>query len=196
MRYNLSEITQLIKDRRTIYPEQFSDRKVHKEQIMLLLENARWAPTHKLTQPWLFKVFYGKGLNTFSNWHAETYKKITAIENFSENKYKALRDRPLKASAVIALAMRRDEKLRIPEVEELASTAAAVQNMLLTAAAYGLAAYWGSGGLTFHPEMKTFLGLKPNDQCLGLLFIGYPEIDWPRPTPRKPTEYFSEWVED
>ena len=57
MKYNLSEITDLIKNRRTIYPEQYSDRKIHKEQIEVLLNNAIWAPSHGLTQPLAFKVF-------------------------------------------------------------------------------------------------------------------------------------------
>ena len=57
MKYNLSEINDLMRMRRNIYPEQFSPRKVHKEQIELLLNNAQWAPTHGNTQPWRFKVF-------------------------------------------------------------------------------------------------------------------------------------------
>ena len=54
MRFNLSEVTELIRERRTIVPEQFSDRKVHKEQLELILNNAQWAPTHGNTQPWRF----------------------------------------------------------------------------------------------------------------------------------------------
>ena len=46
MKYNLSEVTELIKNRRTIYPEQYSSRKVQKDQIEILLNNAIWAPTH------------------------------------------------------------------------------------------------------------------------------------------------------
>ena len=42
MRFNLSEINELIRSRRTIYPEQFSDRKVHKEQIELAWHRLRW----------------------------------------------------------------------------------------------------------------------------------------------------------
>ena len=57
MKYNLSEITEVIKNRRTIYPEMYSTRKVHKEIIEDLLNNAIWAPTHGLTQPWRFTVF-------------------------------------------------------------------------------------------------------------------------------------------
>ena len=45
MRYNLSEITELIRNRRTIYPEQFSERKVHREQIELMLKRHLMAHT-------------------------------------------------------------------------------------------------------------------------------------------------------
>lgn len=61
MRHNLSEIIELIKDRRTIYPEFYSNRPVHKEQIEVILNSAIWAPSHKLTQPWRFKVFMDEG---------------------------------------------------------------------------------------------------------------------------------------
>jgi len=47
MLYNLSEITDVIRSRRTIYPEQFSSRIVQKDQIELILNNAIWAPTHQ-----------------------------------------------------------------------------------------------------------------------------------------------------
>ena len=61
MKYNLSEITEVIKNRRSIAPEKFSSRQVHREQIELLLNNAIWAPSHGMTQPWRFKVFMGDG---------------------------------------------------------------------------------------------------------------------------------------
>ena len=46
MKYNLSEITEVIKNRRTIYPEQYSDRSIHREIVEDVLNNGVWAPTH------------------------------------------------------------------------------------------------------------------------------------------------------
>ena len=77
-----------------------------------------------------------------------------------------------------------------------ASVSAAVQNMYITASAYGLAAYWGSGGLTYTDEMKTFLGIGEKDKCLGLFFVGYPAIDWPKRTERLERRHVTEWVEE
>jgi len=196
MRFNVSEINECIRTRRTIFPEQFSDRKVQKELVEVMLENARWAPTHKLTQPWRFKVFYGDGLAKLGEWHANAYKEITPEADFKEMKYRKLLERPGKASAVIAIIMKRDEKEAVPEVEEIASVSAAVQNMYITASAYGLAAYWGSGGLTYTDEMKIFLGIGEKDKCLGLFFVGYPAIDWPKRTDRLERRHVTEWVEE
>lgn len=194
MKYNLSEINDVIRDRRTIYPEQYGDRQVHRELIEVLLENARWAPTHKMTQPWYFKVFMGDGLQTLADFQSETYKRITAPEDFVERKYLKLKERPLKASAVIAICLKRDPKERVPEIEEVCSVACAVQNMHLTATAYGLGAYWSTGGLTNKPEIKPFLGLEEKDRCMGFFFLGYPVIEWPKGQ-RRPMEYYADWVD-
>lgn len=193
MRYNVSEITGLIRDRRTIKPEQFGQRKVHRELIEVLLDNARWAPTHALTQPWYFKIFAEDGLAKLGQFQAEAYKEMTEPSLFKQAKYDKLRGRPEMASAVVAICMKRQETEKIPEIEEIAAVACAVQNMQLTAAAYGLGAYWGSGAVAYSDQMKSFLGLGQKDRCLGMLYIGYPNIDWPKGQ-RRPQEYYTDWV--
>ena len=57
MKYNLSEISAVIKNRRTIYPKFYSSRIVHEEVINEIILNGTWAPTHGNTQPWRFKVY-------------------------------------------------------------------------------------------------------------------------------------------
>ena len=136
MKYNLSEITELIRNRRTIYPEQFSTRKVHKEQIELILTNAQFAPTHGNTQPWRFHVYMEKGLETLSTFLGETYLAITPEEKQNNQKLAKLIRRPSLASAVIAVSMKRQEDERIPELEEIEAVACAIQNMHLSCTAY------------------------------------------------------------
>jgi nitroreductase len=50
-----------------------------------------------------------------------------------------------------------------------------VQNIYLTATAYGVGGYWGSGGITYREEAKDFFGLDPQDKLLGFFYLGYPE---------------------
>jgi len=193
MRFNLSEITEVIRERRTIYPEQYSERQVHKEQIDLILNNALWAPTHGNTQPWRFKVFMEEGREKLSSFLAETYLKLTPEEAQNDQKMAKLLTRPKMASAVIAVCMGRQPEEKILEIEEVEAVACAVQNMHLTCTAYGLGGFWASPKLIYTPEMNEFLGLGEKDKCLGLFYIGYPSIDWPK-AHRKPLEYVTEWI--
>lgn len=193
MRFNLSEINELIRSRRTIYPEQFSSRKVHREQIELILNNAIWAPTHGNTQPWRFKVFVEDGLNSLSGFLGKTYLAITPEEKQSDVKLSKMLKRPLQSSVVIAVCMERQAEEKILEIEEIEAVACAIQNMHLTCTAYGLGGFWSTPKLIYHPLTNEFLGLGEKDKCLGLFYIGYPDIEWPK-AHRKPLEYITEWI--
>jgi nitroreductase len=193
MRFNLSEINELIRSRRTIYPEQFSSRKVHREQIEVILNNALWAPTHGNTQPWRFKVFTEEGLNTLSGFLGKTYLAITPEDKQNDMKLAKMLKRPLLSSVVVAVCMERQAEEKILEIEEIEAVACAVQNMHLTCTAYGLGGFWSTPKLIYHPLTNEFLGLGEKDKCLGLFYIGYPEIEWPK-AHRKPLEYITEWI--
>ena len=106
MKYNLSEIIEVIKNRRTIYPENFTGRVVQKEVIEKLLSSAIWAPTHGKTQPWRFKVFQDNGRLALSDQLGETYKENYTGESFNEFKYNKIKNRPLISSVVIAVCMK------------------------------------------------------------------------------------------
>ena len=195
MRFNLSEINELIKSRRTIYPEQFSERKVHKEQIELILNNAQWAPTHGNTQPWRFHVFTDGGLQKLSTFLGETYLKITEKDIQNDAKLAKLIRRPMLSSVVVAVSMKRQPEEKILEIEEIEAVACAIQNMHLTCTAYGLGGFWSTPKLIYSTQMNEFLGLDTMDKCLGLFYIGYPSINWPN-SHRKPLEYNAKWINE
>jgi nitroreductase len=192
MRFNLSEVNELIRSRRTIYPEQFSDRKVHREQIEVILNNAQWAPTHGNTQPWRFKVFTDDSRQKLADFLGQTYLDLTPKDQQNDQKLAKMLTRPLKASVVIAVCMERQKEEKILELEEIEAVACAVQNMHLSCTAYGLGGFWATPKLIYHPKMNEFLGLGEKDKCLGLFYIGYPSIEWPK-AHRKPLEYTTEW---
>jgi nitroreductase len=190
------EVTNLIQNRRSIFPKLYTDEPVAKEILEQILENANYAPTHKLTEPWRFKVFQGQSLERLGKFLAESYKGLTEAKGtFSERKYKKSMANPSKASAVIAIVMNRDAEERIPEIEEICSVACAVQNMALTATAYGLGAYWSSPGYVFSPAMNEFLSIGEKDKCLGLFYIGHhraPDL----PAKRTPIADKVEWINE
>lgn len=193
MRFNLSEINELIRSRRTIYPEQYTDRKVHREQLEVILQNAQWAPTHGNTQPWRFKVFMEDGRQKLSDFLGQTYVKLTPPAAQSDAKLANLLTRPMKASVVVAVCMERQKEESIREIEEIEAVACAIQNMHLSCTAYGLGGFWSTPALIYSAEMKDFLGLGEKDLCLGLFYIGYTDGEWPK-SHRRPLEYTTEWI--
>jgi len=192
MKHSLSDIRELIKDRRTVKPEDFKPRKVLDDQLNEILNSARWAPTHGMTEPWHFVVFQENALKDLGQFMADTYKASVTEEQFLQKKYDKFLNRPSLSSVVIAICMKRQEIEKIPEMEEIEAVACSVQNMHLTATAYGLGGYWSSGAVSYSEEMKSYLNLGEKDKCLGLFYIGYPNIDWPK-SHRKPLEYKTEW---
>jgi len=179
MKYNLTEVVDLIKERRTIYPETYSSRKVHKEQLELMLEAANWAPTHGHTEPWRFKVFSENALTNLMEELAEIYKEITPEGKFLQHKYDRLFKRADQASFVVALCMKRHDNTKISELDEIMAVAAAVQNMSLVATAYGIGTFWSTGSISSE-RVKQYLHLEDKDKCLGFLYVGYPAGEWPK----------------
>jgi len=188
------DISTIIRNRRSIFPGMYSGEIVEDSIINEMLESANWAPTNKLTEPWRFIVYKGKGLEKLGNDQAALYEKVSREKGtFSEKTFETLRTKPSKASHVIAIIMRRDPEKRVPEIEEIESVAMAVQNMYLTASAKGIGCYWGTGGITYFKEANDLFGIEADDKFLGYLFVGVPKSDWPQGK-RGPIEEKVKWV--
>ncbi|MEQ8241004.1 MAG: nitroreductase [Cyclobacteriaceae bacterium] len=188
----IEELHQLIRGRRSVYPPQYLDKVIPDQLIKNMLENANWAPTHRLTQPWRFKVIKGAARKKFGTFMAEKYRSMTNIAQFSIVKYEKFKTNPQKAGAIIAICMQRDPKERVPEWEEVAATAMAVQNIWLTASAYGIGAYWSSPGMIQH--FSEFSPLESGESCIGLFYMGYYQPVNAKP-PRTPIEDKVEWIQ-
>ncbi|MBC7934029.1 MAG: nitroreductase [Rhizobacter sp.] len=174
-----TQLNELIRNRRSVFPKQFvPGKRVGKEIIDQILINATWAPNHGQTEPWQFTVFSGEGLKKFASFQSESYKQ-TSGENFVQDTYDKFRNTPLLASHIIAICMKRTTTKRIPEIEDIEAVACAVQNIYLSVSAYGLGGYWTSGGVTYKPEAKEFFGLGEEDKLLGFFYIGHVAVPSP-----------------
>lgn len=181
MSLRLAAANALIRRRRSIKPQDMDDRPVEPRLLAAILENANWAPTHGMTEPWRFFLFTGAGRERLADFCQSLYRRTTPESEFRQDKFDKLRANPLKAPVVVAVAMKRQDIEKIPEIEEIEAVACAVQNMHLTASALGLAAFWGTPPLVYTDEMRQWLGLPdPRDKCLGFFYLGWPEgREWP-----------------
>jgi len=88
--------------------------------------------------------------------------------------------------------MQRDPLESIPEWEEIAATAMAVQNMWLCCTEQGIGCYWSSPGLIQY--MDEFLPMEEGEKCLGFFYMGYYEGELPERT-RKPISEKVVWLD-
>jgi nitroreductase len=185
----------LMRSRRSTFTEQFvPGKRVPEETVRQILENANWAPTHKHTEPWRFIVFSGAGLEKLAKFQASVYR-THAGSQFRQEKYQKLLDAPLRCSHIIALCLKRSPEAVIPEIEEIAAVACAGENIYLSVTAFGLGGYWSTGGITYYPEAKAFLGLSDSDTVMGFFHLGYINIASTAGT-RGPVEEKTTWINE
>ena len=192
----MSVVNKLIRERRSIFPRDYTGKTVDDSIVQQILFNATWAPTHKMTEPWRFMVFTGEGLTKLADFQGACYKEVaTAKGKFEQDKYEGLLKKPLQSSHIISIGMKRDIKKGIPELEEIGAVYCAVENMYLTATAYGVGAYLSTGGITFYEEAKPFFGLGADDKLLGFFHIGNTEYSAPQ-SRRKSVDEVTTWIRD
>ncbi|HEX5170291.1 MAG TPA: nitroreductase [Cyclobacteriaceae bacterium] len=188
------DLNKIIRERRSVFQNEFSGEKVDDAIVNQMLENANWAPTHKLTEPWRFVVFTDGGLRQFAQVQSDYYKKITTANNtFKEERYQNLLTKPMLSSHIIVVGMKRDEKKSVPEIEEMGAVFCAVQNIYLTATAYGVGCYLSTGGITYFGGSQEIFGFDKEDKLIGFIHIGTPKNPL-HAGKRKPIDEKVAWV--
>lgn len=184
-------ILEVIQQRRSVFPPQYNDKPISKETISQLLEAANWAPNHAKTQPWRFKVVLGQKKADLGQFLSNKYEETAA--NVKQQTVKKLKENAEKSAAVIAICMQRDPKERIPEWEEVAATAMAVQNIWLACTSKQIGTYWSSPGIIKYAD--EFFDLAEGEKCLGFLYMGYFDGDLPQGQ-REPIADRVAWLAD
>ena len=171
------ELAEAVRSRRSV--NRVKQDPVPAELVETILESAVHAPNHKITEPWLFHVFTGKGRGELARARAETARLQAEEEGEDEEmaagRISRERKKAFRAPVVIAVISRsgRDE---VETRENYAACSAAVQNMLLTAHSLGLGAIWRTGPVAYHGHMRAFFGLEEGDGIVAYLYLGHPDM--------------------
>ena len=147
------DLNALVRTRRThkaYYPEPLD-----RATIDALLDLARYAPNHNLTNPWRFRVVGPQAL--------ERLKAAAGPEAGPKL------DR---APTLIAASTLQCGTDRLLDEEDLAAAACAVYIVLLGAHERGLAGYWRTPGVLRTPEGRAAVGIPDDEHVLGLLHLG------------------------
>jgi nitroreductase len=153
----------------------FGREPVERETLLELLDVARLAPNHHLTEPWRFRILGPEAL-------ARLKECAGSAEAMKLDRAPTL----VVASAVLSGEVVQDE-------EDVCATAAAVMLVLLAATERGLASYWRSPAVLRTGRGREAVGIAGGERVLGLLHFGPPERE-PAPRERKTVETYVDFL--
>jgi nitroreductase len=168
------DVEEAIRTRRT--HKAYVPEPVDRRELEELLELARWAPNHNLTNPWRFRVLGPEALNRLKQAAGpEAAAKLDRAPTL----------------VVCSCALGGDP---IQDEEDLHAAACAAYIVLLAAHGRGLAGYWRTPEVLRTPEGRAAVGLPDGERFVGLLHLGKP-VQEQRAPERTPPEQFVEFLE-
>jgi nitroreductase len=165
------DIEAAIRSRRT--HKAFAPDPIPNEVLAELLELARWAPNHHVTNPWRFRVVGSEAL--------ERLKQAAGPEAASKL------DRA--PTLVAASALRSEDPVQ--DQEDLCATACAVYAVLLAAHGRGLGGYWRTPGVLRTPEGTAALSIPPSERFVALIHLGWPRQEKEPPERLAPRDFIT-----
>ena len=177
--------------RRSIFPQFFTRQPVEKDVLEELIQAANFAPSHKKTEPWRFRVYRGGGKEQLKQELLEAYGTERDDSAGIAKKFGQKIDQ---SAAVLLIFLHRDPRASVPEWEEIVAVGTAVENLWLSLDGYGLGGYWSSPGFVCG-DYGEWPGSAENERCLGMFYLGFPDApDLPRP--RGDWREKVSWIED
>lgn len=187
-----ANVADTITGRRTV--KDFDGQPVDRDSLEQLLDLARWAPNHRLTNPWRFAVLDQAAIARLATF-LQSDPAITSVPDPAKGKAKLtkLLVRLPRLGALIQVAWMRHANPAI-DLEEHAATAAAVQNLLLGAHAMGLGSFWSTNAALSHPLSQRWYGFDPAIHgFLGSIWLGHATVQ-PEAPPRRPLAEVTTWL--
>ncbi|TDF41337.1 NAD(P)H nitroreductase [Alteromonadaceae bacterium M269] len=159
------------------------------EVLENIMQAALRAPDHACLTPWRFVVCTGQGLDRLG----DIYQQAAKIAGKPKEDIDRAVQLPQRAPMVIVAICQYSEHPKVPRVEQIASTACAVQAMQMTALAQGFGGVWRTGGYAFDEHVKQAFSMKENDELVGFLYLGTP-MTKPLAKPQRDSEtFFEHW---
>jgi nitroreductase len=181
-----SSIITAIRGRRTI--KQFRSDPIPEETLWRILDAARWAPNHRLTEPWRIAIIGTQSREALADALASqtaSSQDPSVLAKAKEDARQKVMSFPVLLAVTCRLAGNPDQ-----QVEDLAAVCAAIQNLQLAAWAEGIGTHWNTGRVTRLPETAVLLELsKRSEQLVGFLYLGYP-AQVPETPRRRPIQDF------
>lgn len=141
-------------------------------QLTTMLQAAVRAPDHGRLAPWRFLVLRGAARELLADAVAADLREKRP--DAPEEEIAAARSKPLRSPLLVVAAAAVREHPKVPALEQIIATAAAVQNLWIQAHAMGFGMMWKTGPAAYSARVKAALGLATSDAIVGILHLGTP----------------------
>jgi len=168
-------LNEIIRNR--VSSNKFTNTKVENNLIIELLDQAVYAPNHKMREPWRFIILEGNGKLNFIQ------KYLDEIHEEQKDEIKKTMEKVFQAPMVVAFVMPKNSDYS-DELEDLQAISAVIQNFLLLLEEQGLGSFWKTPKYIESDLFKEVLGLNTNEIIAGLIMVGYAQSK-NLPKPRK-----------
>lgn len=161
-------ILSAIENRRSIAV--LADPAPNEHELALILRAAQHAPDHGRLKPWRFLLIKGDSRTALG----QLYLKAAKVQSttLSEDQQNRIANLPLRAPLIIVAIAQVIENHKVPVIEQIIATGAAVQNILLAVQALNYGAMWRTGEMAYNEVVKQGLGLNSADEIVAYLYVG------------------------
>lgn len=175
-------VADVIRNRRSI--NNFKPEVPPHAELIKAIDSARWAPNHRLSEPWHFHICGPETRQAILDLEA-TLTEEKSGPKVAEKK----RARWARVPGFLAVTCELSEDA-LREREDYAATACAIQNLMLQLWAMGIGCKWTTGDITRDPRFYDLIWADPLQQTVvGLIWYGYPSEE--TESRRQPAETIS-----
>ena len=135
-----------------------------------MFQSALRAPDHGRLRPWRFVVVPEEKRERFGELMADCLRRQQP--DAPADMLQREREKAMRAPVIVVAAAAIQRGHKIAEVEQLVSAAAAAENIMLAARALGYGAMWKTGAPAYDATVKQALGLDPDNDIVGFLYVG------------------------
>lgn len=149
------------------------------------------AADHGNLRPWRYLYIKGAGLDALGQLFLESASKEQGdLDQAQKDRFLNM---PHRAPCIYVAIAHIVEHPKVPREEQLMAAAASVQNMITAAFALGVGAYWRSGALALEPSVKSGLGLAENEEIVGFIYMGTPQLPNRTAPKLQVADFFEKW---
>jgi len=187
----MTDMLKKMATRRSVVANALGEPGPTKAQISEILEIGARVPDHGKLVPWRFIIFEGRARHEFGVELSRIFQEKNP--DAGADRLEMEKNRFMRAPQVVCVVSSLKDNPKIPDWEQVLSSGAVCQNILLAIMGYGFSAHWITEWYAYDRDVGQVLGLGEKEKVSGFIYIGTagePPEDRQRPDMASITQFW------